>query len=278
MKKVFVIAIAAVMVVALLVPAVAFADKPGETDGDPAYNGNGAPSGPHYTLSIIGKDADHAKTQPKESGNVIFVSLDGPNKIELIEGPDFAVLDGNAMDDDPAQFQLPDPDLDPYLVEYKGSEDTVSSYSVYVRPLGKPGGSATITTCADLVDSGWVTFLSNKMQKAVVSYVVAHEGEDYFGGTASVEQVGLDLPIDQHGKPKFENVTAELLTIVFEITVTLDDTTTETVYARVPIFDPLIEEEYWNFDNDGLKNVQIRFYPNLGTDVSLADIELPAHS
>jgi hypothetical protein len=253
----------------------ALADKPGETDGDPAYNGNGAPSGPHYTLNIIAKDADHAKTQLKESGHVIFVSLEGHNKIELIEGP-FAVLDGNAFDD-PAQFQLPDPDLDPYIVEYKGSEHTISAYSVYVRPLGKPGGSAEITTCADLAASGWMAFLSNKTQKAVNAMAVLNDA-GYFGGYASVEQVALELPIDQHGKPKFENVTAELLTIVFEITITYDDTTTETVYVRVPIFDPLIQGEYWDFNNDGLKNVQIRFYPNLGTDVSLADVELPGHA
>jgi hypothetical protein len=273
-KKVFAIGLALVLLVTLIPATVVMADKPGNTtDG---YGGNGAPSGPHYTLTIIGVDADHAKTQAKESGNVIFVSLDGPNKIELIEGPDFAVLDGNAMDADPAQFQLPDPDLDPYVVEYKTNEDTVSAYSVYVRPLGKPGGSAEITTCADLAASGWMAFLSNKMQKTVLGMVVEND-TDYFGGYASVEQVALELPIDQHGKPRFENVTAELLTIVFEITVTTDSGT-EVVYVRVPIFDPLIEDEYWNFDNNGLKNVQIRFYPNLGTDVSLADTELPAHS
>jgi hypothetical protein len=273
MKKLIAVALAVALLVSL-VPAIALADKPGETDGDPAYNGNGAPSGPHYTLNIIGVDADHAKTQLKESGNVIFVSLDGPNKIELMPGP-FAVLDGNAFDD-PAQFQLPDPDLDPYIVEYKTNEDTISDYSVYVRPLGKPGGSATITTCADLVEAGWVPFLNSKLAKTVTGLAVLND-PDVFGGWASVEQVGLDLPIDQHGKPKFENVTAELLTIVFEITITYDDTTTETVYVRVPIFDPLIEEEYWNFDNDGLKLVQVRFYPDLGTDVSLKDVELPAH-
>jgi hypothetical protein len=275
MKKRLVISVFLTLVMVFTLAGAALADKPGETDGDPAYNGNGAPSGPHYTLSIIGKDADHAKTQLKESGHVIFVSLEGHNKIELIKGDDFAVLDGNAFDD-PAQFQLPDPNLDPYIVEYKTNEDTVSSYSVYVRPLGKPGGSAEITTCADLVAAGWLPFLSNKMAKTVLGYAVEND-PGAFGGYASVEQVALELPIDQHGKPKFENVTAELLTIVFEITITYDDTTTETVYVRVPIFDPLIQGEYWDFNNDGLKNVQIRFYPNLGTDVSLADSELPAH-
>jgi hypothetical protein len=272
MKKLIAIFLALVMVFSLT--GVVFADKPGETDGDPAYNGNGAPSGPHYTLNIIAKDADHAKTQLKESGHVIFVSLEGHNKIELIEGP-FAVLDGNAFDD-PAQFQLPDPDLDPYVVEYKTTEDTESAYSVYVRPLGKPGGSATITTCADLATTGWLEFLSNKMQKEIIGMLVEND-PGFYGGYASVEQVALELPVGSHGKPKFENVTAELLTIVFEITVSIDGGGTEIVYARVPIFDPLIKDEYWDFNNDGLRNVQIRFYPNLGTDVSLKDTQLNPH-
>ncbi|MFC2063224.1 hypothetical protein ACFLS8_04710 [Chloroflexota bacterium] len=271
MKKRAIIAVFLAVVMLFTLSGVALADKPGNTtDG---YGGNGAPSGPHYTLSIIGKDIDHAKTQLKESGHVIFVSLDGNNKIELKEGP-FAVLDGNAFDD-PAQFQLPDPDLDPYIVEYKGSEDTISAYSVYVRPLGKPGGSAEITTCAQLAASGWMAFLNNKMQKTVLGYAVEND-PGFFGGYASVEQVALELPLGSHGKPKFENVTAELLTIVFEITVTTA-AGTEIVYVRVPIFDSLIQGEYWDFNNDGLKNVQIRFYPNLGTDVSLADTELPSH-
>jgi hypothetical protein len=92
------------------------------------------------------------------SGHRIFVPLSGKAKIELKEGLDFAVLDANGTDG-PAQFQLPNPGLDPYLVGDTAGKDTVSDYSVYVRPLGKPDGWATITTCAQLVDSSFAGLL-----------------------------------------------------------------------------------------------------------------------
>jgi hypothetical protein len=50
----------------------------------------------------------------------------------------------------------------------------------------------------------------------------------------------------------------------------------ETVYARVPIFDDILENEYWEYDNHGLKLLQIRFYPGVETNVSDSDQYLPA--
>jgi len=35
-----------------------------------------------------------------------------------------------------------------------------------------------------------------------------------------------------------------------------------------------LENEYWEYDNNGLKLLQARFYP-IGTDVSEADSNLP---
>jgi len=193
------------------------------------------------------------------SGHRIFVPLEGKAKIELIEGDDFAVLDANGTDG-PAQFQLPNPGLDPYVIGDKGSADTMSDYSVYVRPLGKPGGWATITTCAELLDD-------NQTFKDLLpgKYIKALNSECEYGGFASVEQVGQDITMRDKGPSKFQNVTAELLTIVFQV-----ETDAGTVYVRVPIFDPIIEGEYWEYDNHGLKILQVRFYNNQ-TDVSLND-------
>jgi hypothetical protein len=147
--------------------------------------------------------------------------------------------------------------------------DTVSDYSVFVRPLGKPGGWATITTCADLVDSNFAGLLSGKFLR-----VINREG--VFGGYASIEQVGQEITLRETGKSQFENVTAELLTIVFKVEVDLDGdlTTTDDViieYVRVPIFDDILANEYWEYDNDNLKLLQVRFYP-AGTDVTNADL------
>ena len=90
-----------------------------------AETGNGAPSGSHYSLNIIGVAKNKTAEMTDGNGHVIFVPLWGKAKIELQEGEDFAVLDANGTDG-PARFQLPDPDLDPYLVGDPGDAATVS--------------------------------------------------------------------------------------------------------------------------------------------------------
>jgi hypothetical protein len=230
--------------------------------------GNGSPNAKKvYSLNIIGVTRDKKADMDDNNGHRIFVPLDGKAKIELIEGDDFTVLDANGTDG-PAQFQLPNPGLDPYVIGNKGSADTMSDYSVYVRPLGKPGGWATITTCADIVESTFVNLLPKR-------FVGTLNEACYFGGLASVEQVGMEITMRDKGPSKFQNVTAELLTVVFEVEVDEDgDLTTtadtETIYVRVPIFDDSIENEYWEYDNDGLKILQVRFY-EVETDVSAND-------
>ena len=230
--------------------------------------GNGAPSGTHYNLNIIGVQNPKTATMDGSNGHVIFVPLTNKAKIELQEGADFAVLDANATDGSPARFQLPDPGLDPYVVgQYMTGVDTVSDYSVFVRSLGKPGGYATITTCADVILSGLESFLSAQDAK-----VINRAGE--FGGQCSIEQVGQEITMRTSGKSTFTNVTAQLLTIVLKVEVDYDGDVIidDTVYVRVPIFDSMLEKEYWEYDNNGLKLLQARFYP-VGTDVSEADLE-----
>ena len=260
MKKFVVIALAVTLVLTLGVT--------------PVLAGNGLPDeakGKHFNLNIIGvsnpkkADMDYAGSG-NGGGGVIFVALDGHSKINLVEGADYAVLDKNAFDSDGALLQLPDLGLDPYVVGDKGGADTISDYSVFVRPLGKPGGWATITTCADLVDSDFAGLLSGKFVKVL-------NKEGYFGGFASVEQVGMDITLrtnGKNGKTQFTNVTAELLTIVFKVEVELADGSIIIDYIRVPIFDDIIQGEYWDYDNHNLKLLQVRFYP-IGTDVSLDD-------
>lgn len=215
-----------------------------------------------YKFNIIGVDNEKEVDLKEDGGKRIFVNLNGYSAIYLEEGP-FDILDANGTDEDGARFQLPDPDLDPYNVADKGDADVWSAYSIYIRPLGKPGGSAAITTCADLLDSDFADLLSGKFLRVL-------NKEGYFGGYASVEQVSHEMNTRPKGKSKFANVTAELTTIVFKVEVELEDGSIAVDYIRVPIFDPIIENEYWEYDNNGLKLLQVWIYDN-STDVSEGD-------
>src|SRR3954465_7071717 len=111
--------------------------------------GNGAPSGAHYTLNIIGVPKDKSAYFTGGSGHRIFVDLGkagtvANTRINLSPG-DFGVTDANGTDGT-AGFRLPNPDPD---------GDGTTSYSVYVRALGKPGGNATIQSCYDDATGTW---------------------------------------------------------------------------------------------------------------------------
>ena len=101
-----------------------------------ASSGNGAPSGPHYNLNIIGVQNPKSASMTNTDGHSLFVPLQGKCTINLQQGS-FNVLDRNCTDGS-AQFQLPNPDP-------TNSGQTV--YSVYARALGKPGGSSSTQTC-----------------------------------------------------------------------------------------------------------------------------------
>lgn len=225
--------------------------------------------GAHYNLNIIGVK-DKTAEMDGSNGHVIFVPIEGATAIWLTPG-EFQVLDANGTDADGAKFQLPDPGLDPYIVGEKGDADVISDYSVYVRPLGKPGGFSTITTCADVLESGLAEFISKTDIRLL-------NRAGLFGGVASVEQVGSDITMRTKGKTPWTNVTAELLTIVLKVQYDDDgdgviDDDDPIIFVRVPIFNDLLENEYWEYDNKGLKLLQVRFYP-WGTDVSEDDLLL----
>ena len=246
-------------------------------------------TGAHYNLNIIG--VKNAKTVDMDSdhgtGGVIFVNLRGKSKIGLVESgsadapeidpEDYAVLDKNGTDGDGALLALPDPGLDPYIVgQDMTGVNTMSDYSIFARPLGKPLGYAKITTCAEVVESEFLDYFDKD------GLEILNEAA-YFGGVASIEQVGHDVTFRNKGKTTYVNVTAELLTIVLKVDVWVDsdndnfqeDDEIETVYARIPIFSDILQGEYWEYDNYGLKLLSVRFYP-ISTDVSAGDGDLPA--
>jgi hypothetical protein len=194
----------------------------GDELDDPAavIAGNGAPSGAHFNLNLIGVAKDKAPTLSGGDGRRIFVPLFGTAKILLAEG-EFAVLDANGTDGT-ASFQLPSPDAD---------GDGVTSYSVFVRALGKPGGRSTLTSCATDPTTG-----------------------------EEVCSVGSAVLVRESGKARFTNFSRELLFVSADLD---GDGTVE----RVPLFGDELQDFFWQVDNEGLRLAQMRFY-EVPTDVN----------
>jgi hypothetical protein len=130
LKRFFILSLTVLIALTIVLPASAGA-------------GNGAPTGAHYNLNIIGVSKDKSASMVGNNGGRIFVPLYGKANIWLKEGSSYSVLDANGTDANGASFQLPNPDP---------NNDGVTEYSVWARALGKPGGSSKSTTCAYDVD------------------------------------------------------------------------------------------------------------------------------
>lgn len=189
------------------------AKKTGAAPRDYQITGSGAPNGPHYNLNIIGVPKGKTADMTGSQGHRIFVPLTGNAKISLFEGDDFMVIDANGTDGR-ASFQLPNPDPE---------NDGLTQYSVWARPLGKPGGKSTTTTCATDVD-----------------------------GTEWCSIYNMVL-VREKGKSSFTDVSKQLLYIYADLDL---DGSVE----RYPLFDPALQDYFWNYDNQGMKIVQLRFY------------------
>ena len=194
-----------------------------------ATTGNGAPSGAHYTLNIIGVPKDKSPTFTGGNGHRIFVDLGrtgeaAPTRINLAPG-DFGVLDANGTDG-VAAFQLPNPDPD---------LDGTTSYSVYYRALGKPGGKATMQSCYEDATGTWCA-------------------AKFDGG---VEPITIERT--KGTVPKFVNVSKDLLFVDFCTQWDITGTICLNV-DQIPLFSNGALLYSWSYDNEGLKLAQLRFY------------------
>jgi hypothetical protein len=228
-----------------------------------AQTGNGAPSGAHYSLNIIG--VEKGKTAPLTGSNrhTIFVALNSrggvSSKIYLVPGGDFRVCDGNAFEaafdcsggqiqSTGAVFMLPcntnldpgtDPDGEPStLIPCDDTElEPTLAYEVWARALGKPDGDAIITTCA--------------------TETVDIDNDGTLDTECSTENKVL---MRKPGQSTFSNVTQELTSLV--VCFDVDPTAGEDIDCfRYALFTGGLEDWFWNDDNNGLRLAQIRFYP-----------------
>ena len=195
-------------------------------------------SGPHYNLTIIG--VKNPKTTPMTDTNrhAIFVPLTGSTKISYVAGDTFQVLDGNCTDSDGCTIEVP---------SEIGSD---LCYNVYAVGLGKPGGSAIVT--AECIFDGTLVG----------------------GGTCTNALLQGSFEVDRtnggSNKPLRRNISD-----VFRATGCLDldnsgtCNTGDLQFTNAWIFniDQLLSY-WWDYDNTGLKNMQVRFYPTTCGSIS----------
>jgi len=241
--------------------------------------GNGFPQGGHdYHLNIIGVPKDKTADMDNNNGHRIFVQLvssntvtdpggknnptlakgggDDQNHIYLCNSTNgendvvdarcdawwpthlnqFGVIDANASNGDGAIVGIPDPcaDADPLTA-------CTPSYSIWARTHG-PSGSATITTCADETGTGFdgvddVWCGSN----GITLYAKSKKATDITGNL-----LHMRITVDGVQNPQL----AGCLGISALTSTTLD----------IFVFDKCFENYFWNYDNNGLKLLELRFY------------------
>ncbi len=214
---------------------VACDDQPTEPEAQATFakkspvENNGAPSGPHYNLNIIGT-SDKNPDMTGNKGHRIFVPLVGKTKIWLTESTDgfyFEVTDANGTDGD-AGFMLPNPDPDC---------DGTTWYSVFYRLVGTPGGSSTIQTCYKDGPDIWCA-------------------ADLAGGVVEVSRTR------GNGKPVFDNVSRDLLYVDICTNWDLTDPSNPVCLQvkQTPLFGLSAYDYLWDYDNNGARVAQLRFY------------------
>ena len=243
--------------------------------------GNGFPQPGHdFHLNIIGVPKDKTGDFDTNNGRRIFVQLYSDNEVgtpggknnDLSKGggndqnhiylcnstndegdsndprcaaygnPDnWGVIDANATNGDGALIAVPDPCAGSDIVD-----GCVPRYSVWARARAG-GGNAEITTCGteeeledDLTQDTWcgsngITLYPNKGRKA----------ED-----VSSSLLYMTISVDDALDP--------------ELAACIDNDSDATDGApdqyNVYLFDRCFENYFWNYDNNGLKNLELRFY------------------
>jgi hypothetical protein len=244
--------------------------------------GNDFPQPGHdFNLHIIGVPKDKSATMDNNNGRRIFVQLESDNVVTNPGGknnhlgkgggddqnhiylcnstndegdstdprcadygnPDnWGVIDANATDGDGALLAVPDP-----CAGNDSTDGCDPRWAVWARAVAGQG-SATITTCAD------------------EDYEYDGEKDTWCGDN------GITIGTN-HGR-KAQDVSDNLLFM----TITVDDALDPELAACIEggptadatdelpdtydvyLFDRCFQDYFWNYDNNGLKNLELRFY------------------
>jgi hypothetical protein len=188
---------------------------------------NGFPSGDHYTLNIQGKLNCAGSDLTGSNRHTIQVLLNfGSNPLDLIDRTNKIMLQPGPAGSQPQV-------LDGNACDKAGAwfqlpMDVTTTWTAYARALSKPLTSMNITSCGvDTLDNTVICSTGNPLNLQRKS-----------------------------GKPVTINATDELLYIC--VAGTGDNCTGGT---KVSLFSDSNYLYFWNIDNSGLRNAQIRLYP-----------------
>jgi hypothetical protein len=203
-----------------------------------AQNGNGALGGAHYELHLIG--VTYGKNPPLTGSNrhTIFVPLDTAQDdpvpgtdIWLTQGP-FAVCDGNAFD---------------------------AAYDCNGTQIAKQGAVFQLP-CNTNITTATGTTLVPCTTGATASYDVWARVVGTPGGSSTLTTCATDPTgnlVCSTNKQMFVRMKPNKFTNVTDALTSLVDTNT---LQTVALFQGLYQGFFWDYDNNGNKLVQLRFY------------------
>lgn len=245
--------------------------------------GNGYPEGGHdYSLHLIGVPKNKSATLDGNNGRRIFVQLESDNTVtdpggknndglkkgggddqnhiylcnssngendvndarcdtwRATHAGDFGVIDANATDGDGAIFGLPDP-----CAGTSSTDGCTPTYRIWARAL--TAGNATLTTCADESGSGF-------------------DGEDdvWCGSNGiTLSRATARKAVEVTGSLLYMSISVNDATdpaLAACIDPDADATDGQADQYDVYLFDNCFENYFWNYDNNGLKLLELRFY------------------
>ena len=287
MRKLIIISFVAFFA-AFLLTGSAEATKPGKD-----VNPNGFPSGPHYNLNIIGKKADftcpavqYDENNQPVYGNVVFVPENG-------QGIEIYMQSGKGKKaEEITDLQVTDPcagfDGNGAMIQLPKNE---AGYRVYARALAKPTDDPDITITPELIavedenghdliylglvtDNGFETLDATFIRKKGKSKAIPITGLFHWSGTVCY----FSMTESYQSEMDLCCIDTDLDGVYDEcVEVTLDPITSEPTcpegYTLVPVYCTEYTDEWifnigdfvtylWNADNNGVKLLQVRFYPN----------------
>lgn len=266
-----------------------------------SFAGNNIPTGEyygHFNLNIIGAKYDK-NMDDVYGGSVIFVPLEHEleerTKIIIEKKEEFPLIvtDKNGTDGE-ASFILPKPgtrvmiedEFGEYTIE---TNDFISDYGVYARPLGSPEPINPTHPNAELFVGQLEEFAETP---DIWTYILAHDDFTMPDGYTSddfiivIDQESIEQTIEpikferKKGQSKFQDITEQVMTVNFEVVIELyvdldhdgvadgvEPYAVLTLDLSLNLFDDMLESVFWEYHNDRLKLLQIRFYYNAGPKI-----------